>query len=158
MSPWECLQWRRNRRFRQINEPDLPSSWAPEWGHTCTVHAGDVIREHKKHRNPWRLGDPTWGAYIAPQALSKAPPPLSALRASSFHQYKLLNFSCILRTYKLQFHVCIFWHALRILHNKVIENTSLNHQFHHLTGKQKMFNVTVAAKFSTHAKIKYTEL
>ena len=26
-----------------------------------------------------------------------------------------------------------------------------------LTGKHKMFNVTVAAKFSTHAKIKYTD-
>ena len=33
-----------------------------------------------------------------------------------------------------------------------------NHQFHYLTGKHKMFNVTVAAKLSTYAKIKYTEL
>jgi len=33
-----------------------------------------------------------------------------------------------------------------------------NHQFHCLTGKQKMFNVTVAGKFSTHANIKYMEL
>ena len=33
-----------------------------------------------------------------------------------------------------------------------------NHQFHYLTGKHEMFNVTVAAKFSTLAKIKYTEL
>jgi len=30
-------------------------------------------------------------------------------------------------------------------------------QFHYLTGKHKMFNATVAAKFSTHAKIEYTE-
>jgi len=29
-----------------------------------------------------------------------------------------------------------------------------NHQFHYLAGKHKMFNVTVAAKFSTRAKIK----
>jgi len=35
-----------------------------------------------------------------------------------------------------------------------------NHQFHNLTGrpKHKTFNVTVAAKFLTRAKIKYTEL
>ena len=33
-----------------------------------------------------------------------------------------------------------------------------NHQFHYLTGKHEMFSVSVAAKFSTHAKIKYTEL
>jgi len=33
-----------------------------------------------------------------------------------------------------------------------------NHQFRYLTGKHKMFNVTVAAKFSMHAKIKYMEL
>jgi len=33
-----------------------------------------------------------------------------------------------------------------------------NHQFHYLTGEFKMFNVTVAAKFSTHAKTKYAEL
>ena len=35
-----------------------------------------------------------------------------------------------------------------------------NHQFHYLTDKYdyKMFDVTVAAEFSTHAKIKYTEL
>jgi len=29
-----------------------------------------------------------------------------------------------------------------------------NDQFHYLTGKHKMFNVTVAAKFSIHTKIK----
>ena len=29
-----------------------------------------------------------------------------------------------------------------------------NHQFHYLTGKHKMFDVTVTAKFLTHAKIK----
>ena len=33
-----------------------------------------------------------------------------------------------------------------------------NHQFHYLTGKYEMFSASVAAKFSTHAKIKYTEL
>ena len=33
-----------------------------------------------------------------------------------------------------------------------------NHQFHYVTGKHKMCNVTGAAKFSTHAKNKYTEL
>jgi len=33
-----------------------------------------------------------------------------------------------------------------------------NRQFHYLTGKHKMFNFIVAAKFLTHAKIKYTEL
>jgi len=33
-----------------------------------------------------------------------------------------------------------------------------NHHFHYLTGEHKTFNVTVAAKFLTHAKIKYTEL
>jgi len=33
-----------------------------------------------------------------------------------------------------------------------------NHQFHYSTRKHKMFNVTVAAKFSMHAKIKYMEL
>jgi len=32
-----------------------------------------------------------------------------------------------------------------------------NHQFHYVTGKHKMFNVTVATKFSTHAKIRYME-
>ena len=32
-----------------------------------------------------------------------------------------------------------------------------NQQFHYKTGKHKMFNVSVAAKFSTHAKINYTE-
>ena len=32
-----------------------------------------------------------------------------------------------------------------------------NHQFYCLTGK-KMFNVTVAAKSSTHTNIKYMEL
>ena len=31
-----------------------------------------------------------------------------------------------------------------------------NRQFHCFSGKRKTFNVTV--KFSTHAKIKYTEL
>jgi len=39
-----------------------------------------------------------------------------------------------------------------------LETLAGNHQFHHLTGKHKKFNVTVATKFSTHAKIKYTEL
>jgi len=33
-----------------------------------------------------------------------------------------------------------------------------NHQFHYFTGKHKKFNVTVTAKLSTHAKIKYAEL
>jgi len=33
-----------------------------------------------------------------------------------------------------------------------------SHQFYYLTGKPKMFSFTVAANFSTHAKIKYTEL
>jgi len=33
-----------------------------------------------------------------------------------------------------------------------------NHQYHYLTDNHKMFNVTVAAKFSTHAKTKYAEL
>ena len=32
-----------------------------------------------------------------------------------------------------------------------------NHQFHYLTGKHELFNVTVAAKFSMLAKIKYTK-
>jgi len=33
-----------------------------------------------------------------------------------------------------------------------------NHQFYYWTGKHKTFNVTVAAKFLTHAEIKYTKL
>jgi len=33
-----------------------------------------------------------------------------------------------------------------------------NHQLHYLTCKHKTFRVTVTAKFSIHAKIKYTEL
>ena len=33
-----------------------------------------------------------------------------------------------------------------------------NHQFHYLTGKHETFDVTVAAKLLTHAKIKYTKL
>jgi len=33
-----------------------------------------------------------------------------------------------------------------------------NHQFRCLTDKLKMFNADVAAKVSTHAKIKYMEL
>ena len=42
---------------------------------------------------------------------------------------------------------------------KIIKKTPAgSRQFHYLTGKHKMFNVTVAAKFSTHAKIKYTQL
>jgi len=34
----------------------------------------------------------------------------------------------------------------------------LERQAENLTGKHKTFNVTVAAKFSTHAKIQYSEL
>jgi len=34
----------------------------------------------------------------------------------------------------------------------------LTHQFHYLTGQHKTFNVTVIAKFLTHAKIKCTKL
>ena len=33
-----------------------------------------------------------------------------------------------------------------------------SYQFYYLTGKPKMLSLTVAANFSTHAKIKYTEL
>ena len=39
-----------------------------------------------------------------------------------------------------------------------LETLAGNHRFHYLTGKHKMFNFTVAAKFLTHAKIKCTEL
>ena len=41
------------------------------------------------------------------------------------------------------------------LRNNEIEtiNTSQYHLFHHLIGKHKTFNVTVAAKFSTYAKV-----
>jgi len=35
---------------------------------------------------------------------------------------------------------------------------AVSHQFHYLTGKDKMFNVIVSSEFSTHAKIMYTEL
>ena len=41
-----------------------------------------------------------------------------------------------------------------------LQTLASNHQFHYryLTGQHKMFNVIVAAKFSTQAKFKYTEL
>jgi len=39
-----------------------------------------------------------------------------------------------------------------------IKTATGNHQCHHLTGKHKKINVIVEAKYSTHAKIKYTEL
>ena len=39
-----------------------------------------------------------------------------------------------------------------------LQTLARSHQFHYLTDKHKMFNVTVTAKLSTHAKIKYTEL
>jgi len=41
------------------------------------------------------------------------------------------------------------------LRNNEIEtvNTSQYHLFHYLIGKHKTFNVTVAAKFSTYAKV-----
>jgi len=59
--------------------------------------AGEVIREHKKHQNSWRLEDPTGGAYIAPQAqehaLPKATTPLSTLRTSSFSPWSRSNWS-----------------------------------------------------------------
>ena len=51
-------QWRRNRGFGRFNEQG-PELLGPEWGHTCTVHAGfSVAGEHEKHQNPWRLGTP----------------------------------------------------------------------------------------------------
>ena len=58
-----------------------PSSSGPDWGHKNYKHvwndtlaqytarfsiAGEVIWEHKKQQNSWRLRDPTGGAYIAP--------------------------------------------------------------------------------------------
>jgi len=58
--------------------------------------------------------------------------------------------------YKLRFRVFSLG-MLRILCNNEIE-TKHQRQFHYLTGKHKMFYVTVTAKFLMHAKIKYTEL
>ena len=107
------FQWRRNQRFRRFNKPGHRASRGPKWGHenftkkcvkwqSCRVHArfsiaGEVIWEHKKHQNPWRLGDPTGGAYTAPQTPGpvaghpQSPTPLSALRASSFSPWGRTN-------------------------------------------------------------------
>ena len=47
--------------------------------------------EHNKHQNPWRLGDPTGGAYTAPQARIAGPAqsPTPAVSTSGFQLQNL---------------------------------------------------------------------
>ena len=88
------IQWRRTRGFRRFSEPG-----APECGHTCTVHtglsiAGDVIWTQQASK-PLAAGGLHWGSlHRSPSpvaALLKAPPPLPALRASSFSPWGRSN-------------------------------------------------------------------
>jgi len=93
-----CFQLCRNRGFRWFR-------WAPELlgvpsgatlaQYTQGFQQQERSSEHNKHQNPWRLGDPTGGAYTAPQARIAGPPqaplPLSALRASSFRTWGWSN-------------------------------------------------------------------
>jgi len=62
-----CLvQWRRHRGVQTVHWIWAPSSWGPRVGPqkmhemTHTVHTGfsivgEIIWEHKKYQNPWRL-------------------------------------------------------------------------------------------------------
>jgi len=98
--------------FRRFSEPGLPSSWGPramivltcvtknEWNDRlhCRVHTrftyitGEIIWEHKRHQNSWRLGltGAAYGSFSGPLdggtgtrwPIPKLHTPLLAFRAS----------------------------------------------------------------------------
>jgi len=81
-----CTQWRRNRGFRRYNEPGPKAPGGPESvAKKLYSRKGHLSGwEHKKHQNPWR-----WRLTPLPRPGSrpscpKAPPPISALRTSSW--------------------------------------------------------------------------
>ena len=92
-----CRQLCRNRGFRWFKEPGPPSSWGSRVGpHLHSTHRDfNSRRGHLNTTSIKTLGDPTGGAYTAPQARIagplQAPLPLSALRASSFRTWGWSN-------------------------------------------------------------------